>query len=297
MHIYPIDGAVHRVGRNDTAFSYRDTNFAEVIVGFSPDAADAERLKAWVVDYWDAVHPYSAGGAYVNFMMEEGGDRIRATYRDNYDRLAQIKRTYDPDNIFHVNQNIKPAALTAGDLYKRAMEATRGVIAAVRPDQWTDPTPCTEWNVRQIANHLIGENLWAVELLQGRTIADVGNRLDGDLAGDNPAGAYADSVRSAIPVCAAPGAMEAICHLSFGDYSGSDYAAQLFMDSLIHGWDIAIATGQDTRLDPALVEACLPIAEQLTTQFRSAGVFGDNLPVDAAADPQTRLLALVGRKA
>ena len=109
MHIYPIDGAAHRVGRQETAFSYRDANFAEVIVGFSPDSADAERLKSWVVDYWDAVHPYSAGGAYVNFMMDEGVDRIRATYRDNYDRLAQIKRKYDPNNFFRVNQNIWPA--------------------------------------------------------------------------------------------------------------------------------------------------------------------------------------------
>ena len=297
MHIYPVDGAAHRIGRNDTAFSYRDANFAEVIVGFSPDPADADRLKTWVVNYWDAVHPYSAGGAYVNFMMDEGGERIRATYRDNYARLTQIKRKYDPNNVFHVNQNIKPAATTAGDLYARAMLGTRAVIDAVRPEQWADATPCTEWNVRQIANHLIGENLWAVELLQGRTIAEVGNRLEGDLAADDPAGAYAASVRSASTACTAPGAMEAICHLSFGDYSGSDYAAQLFMDTLIHGWDIAKATGQDTRLASQLVEACLPIAEQLTTQFRSAGVFGDDLPVDPDADAQTRLLALVGRKA
>jgi uncharacterized protein (TIGR03086 family) len=295
MHIYPIDGAAHRVGRQDTAFSYRDANFAEVIVGFSPNPADAERLKSWVVDYWDAVHPFSAGGAYVNFMMDEGVDRIRATYRDNYDRLAQIKRTYDPGNVFHVNQNIKPAALTTGELYARAMAATRAVMEAVRPDQWSGATPCTEWNVRDIANHIIGENLWAVELLQGKTIADVGNRLDGDLTGADPAAAYAASVTSASAACTAPGAMEATCHLSFGDYSGADYVAQLFMDSLIHGWDIARATGQDTRLDPELVRACLPIAELLTTQFRSAGVFGENLSVDPEADAQTRLLALVGR--
>jgi uncharacterized protein (TIGR03086 family) len=299
MHIYPIDGAAHRVASHDTAFSYRDANFAEVIVGFSPDPADADRLKTWVSEYWDAVHPYSAGGAYVNFMMDEGVDRIRATYRDNYDRLAQIKRKYDSDDIFHINQNIKPAATaatTTGDLYVQAMGATRAYIAAVRSEQWTDPTPCTEWNVKQIANHLIGENLWAVELLGGRTIAEVGNRLEGDAAGNDPAGAYAASVRSASLECTAPGAMEATCHLSFGDYSGSDYAAQLFMDTLIHGWDIAKATGQNARLDPELVEACLPIAEQLTKQFRSAGVFGDNLPVSGDADPQTRLLALVGRR-
>jgi len=137
MHIYRVDGSAHRCGPHDTAFSYRDANFAEVIVGFSPDPADADRLKSWVAEYWDAVHPYSAGGAYVNFMMEEGVDRIRATYRDNYDRLAQIKRKYDPDNVFHVNQNIKPAAVasvTAGDLYVRAMAATwMSICSGVRP--------------------------------------------------------------------------------------------------------------------------------------------------------------------
>jgi len=91
--------------------------------------------------------------------------------------------------------------------------------------------------------------------------------------------------------------MQAICHLSFGDYSGADYAAQLFMDALIHGWDIAKGTGQNTRLDPELVAACHPIAEELTRQFRQAGVFGEDLPVSADADPQTRLLALLGRSA
>jgi FAD/FMN-containing dehydrogenase len=97
------------VGNHETACSYRDANFTEVIVGFSPEPADAELLKSWVIEYWDAVHPYSAGGAYVNFMMDEGSDRIRGTYRDNYDRLSQIKSRYDPNNLFHVNQNIKPA--------------------------------------------------------------------------------------------------------------------------------------------------------------------------------------------
>jgi len=106
-----------------------------------------------------------------------------------------------------------------------------------------------------------------------------------------------DVKQAATPVVSAPGAMETTFHLSIGDYSGSDYAAQLFMDLLVHGWDIARATGQDSRLDPDLVQACLPIAEQLTTEFRSAGVFGDNLSVSAHADPQTKLLALVGRRA
>ena len=107
MHLYPINGAVHRVGRNDTAFSYRDVTWAEVIVGVDPDPANAERVTAWTRAYWEAVHPFSAGGAYVNMMMEEGEDRIRAAYRDNYERLVAIKAMYDPDNLFHVNQNIR----------------------------------------------------------------------------------------------------------------------------------------------------------------------------------------------
>jgi FAD/FMN-containing dehydrogenase len=109
MHLYPVDGAVHRAGRDDTAFSYRDATWSMVIAGVDPDPANAERLRAWTVDYWEALHPYSMGGAYLNFMMEEGQERIRATYRDNYERLARVKAAYDPDNLFHVNHNIRPA--------------------------------------------------------------------------------------------------------------------------------------------------------------------------------------------
>jgi hypothetical protein len=110
MHLYPIDGAAHDVGATDTAFSYRDTQWAEVIFGVDPDPANAGAIRDWCVGYWDATHPYSAGGAYVNFMMDEGQERVRATYRGNYDRLARVKAQYDPENIFRVNQNIYPAA-------------------------------------------------------------------------------------------------------------------------------------------------------------------------------------------
>ncbi|MBV9324067.1 MAG: TIGR03086 family protein [Chloroflexi bacterium] len=185
---------------------------------------------------------------------------------------------------------------TTGEHYVKAMGATRAYLDAVGSGQWHLATPCTEWDVKQVANHIIGENLWAAELFPGKTIAEVGNRLDGDLAGDNPAAAYAGSVAAATKAVTAPGAMQATCHLSFGDYSGSDYAAQLLLDTLIHGWDIARASGQNTRLDPDLVAACLPIAKELTTQFRGAGVFGEDLPVAADADAQTRLLAMLGRK-
>jgi FAD/FMN-containing dehydrogenase len=110
MHMYPIDGAVHDVANSDTPFAYRDANWAEVIVGVDPDPANAGLIRDWTVDYWDATHPYSAGGAYVNFMMDEGHARVQASYGANYDRLAKTKGTYDPDNVFRVNQNIEPKA-------------------------------------------------------------------------------------------------------------------------------------------------------------------------------------------
>src|ERR1035437_4634009 len=108
MHLYPVNGAAHKVGNSETPFSYRDAVWSEVIVGVDPDPANRQLITAWAKDYYDAVHPYGAGGAYVNFMMEEGEDRIRATYRGNYDRLAAIKAKYDPGNFFNVNQNIRP---------------------------------------------------------------------------------------------------------------------------------------------------------------------------------------------
>ena len=110
MHLYPIDGAVNRVGRNETAFSFREATWSQVIVGVDPDPANNERITSWTKDYWEATHPYSLGGAYVNFMMEEGQERVKATYRDNYDRLLKIKEKYDPTNLFHLNQNIKASS-------------------------------------------------------------------------------------------------------------------------------------------------------------------------------------------
>jgi FAD/FMN-containing dehydrogenase len=111
MHIYPVDGAVNRVAPEDTAWAYRDATFSQVIVGVDPDPAKAAELKRWTVAYSEATHPYSAGGAYVNFMMgDEGQDRLKATYGQNYDRLRQVKAAYDPHNLFRINHNIAPAS-------------------------------------------------------------------------------------------------------------------------------------------------------------------------------------------
>jgi FAD/FMN-containing dehydrogenase len=110
MHLYPIDGAAGRVAGDATAWNWRGAKWAQVMAGVGPDPADNERLIAWARAYWAALHPHSAGGAYVNMMMEEGQERVRAAYGANYDRLAAIKAEYDPTNLFRLNQNIRPRA-------------------------------------------------------------------------------------------------------------------------------------------------------------------------------------------
>ena len=106
MHLYPISGAASR--KNDTPWAYRDAKYAGVIVGVDPDPANTDKITQWCKDYWEGLHPHSLGGAYSNFMMDEGQDRVKASYRGNYDRLVEVKKKYDPDNFFRVNQNIKP---------------------------------------------------------------------------------------------------------------------------------------------------------------------------------------------
>lgn len=109
MHMYPISGAAGRVGKNETPWAYRDALYAGVIVGVDPDPAKAGQITNWCKSYWEALHPYSSGGVYLNFIMDEGQERIKASYKDNYERLTKIKQKYDPSNLFRVNQNIQPA--------------------------------------------------------------------------------------------------------------------------------------------------------------------------------------------
>ena len=112
MHLYPIDGAVHRRARDETAWNCRDATWSMVIAAVDPDSRQAPTLKKWATDYWRAVHPFNLSGAYPNFMMDdEGQDRLKSTYGDNYERLVEVKRKYDPDNLFRVNHNIRPTAL------------------------------------------------------------------------------------------------------------------------------------------------------------------------------------------
>ena len=109
MHLYPVNGAAARVKNKATAWAYRDATWAAVIVGVDNDPANKDAITNWAKDYWNALHPYSAPGAYVNFMMDEGEDRVKATYGKNYARLTKVKKKYDKNNLFRFNQNIRPA--------------------------------------------------------------------------------------------------------------------------------------------------------------------------------------------
>jgi FAD/FMN-containing dehydrogenase len=110
MHLYPVNGAAARVGKQDTAWDFRDAVLSGVVLGIDSDPANNPKMIKWAKDYWNDLHRFSAGGGYINFAMDEGEEQVKNSYRSNYRRLSEIKRKYDPDNLFRVNQNIKPAA-------------------------------------------------------------------------------------------------------------------------------------------------------------------------------------------
>jgi len=181
-------------------------------------------------------------------------------------------------------------------LHRRAMETFGGLVHQIRDDQWVLPTPCSEWDVRTLVNHLVYENRWAVPLFAGSTIAEVGDRFEGDLLGDNPVQAWDSSAEEALAAVATPDALERIVHLSFGDVPGREYANQLFADLLIHGWDLATAIGGNTRLDPEMVDACAIWFAGMAEVYRAGGAVGPRPDVPADADAQTKLLADFGRR-
>ena len=146
-------------------------------------------------------------------------------------------------------------------------------------------------------NHLVGEDLWAPPLLAGSTIAEVGDRFEGDVLGAEPKGAWTVASAAAVQAVEADGAMDRIVHLSFGDFPGSEYALQLFADHLIHAWDLARAIGADEHLDDELVASCATWFEAVEEAYRSAGAIAAPPPVPGRADAQTLLLARFGRRA
>ncbi len=180
--------------------------------------------------------------------------------------------------------------------HRQALGATRPVVAGIDSRQLTQPTPCADWNVEELLNHVVAGNWWAAELARGATIDEVGSRLDGDQLGDDPLDAYDRSAEVAAAAFEMPGALDAPCAVSYGPVPGSVYAGHRFIDVLIHGWDLAVATGQDRTLDPALVDACWGVVEPQAELLHGSGMFGGDVSLPAGADPQARLLAALGRR-
>jgi uncharacterized protein (TIGR03086 family) len=180
-------------------------------------------------------------------------------------------------------------------IHEQALRATGTVVEGVAARQLELSSPCDGWSVRELLNHVVGGNYWAAELAAGKSIDDVGDRLDGDMLGDDPAAAYLASAELAAAAFNAAGAMDAPCAVSYGPVPGSVYCGHRILDVVIHGWDLAKATGQDTTLDPELVDAVAAIVAPQMDMLVGSGMFGTTVGIANDADSQTRLLSQLGR--
>jgi uncharacterized protein (TIGR03086 family) len=179
--------------------------------------------------------------------------------------------------------------------YRRSLVEFTERVRLVRPEQWSAPTPCADWNVRELINHVVGEDRWTAPLFAGATIAEVGDRFDGDLLGADPAGSTADAAKEAEAAVAEPGALERTVHLSFGDTPAEEYVRQLQADHMIHAWDLAVAIGADPLLDPDALAECARWFAGREDLYRQAGAIGPRTEVPPDASEQDRLLAAFGR--
>ena len=180
-------------------------------------------------------------------------------------------------------------------LYTRAVDAFLAAVDQVPDGAWAAPTPCPDWDVRALVNHVVGEDRWVVPLLEGRTIAEVGDALDGDLLGAAPPESATTAGKAASAAFAEPGATERTVHLSFGDTPAEEYVRQLAADHLIHAWDLAVATGADPTMDEAAVRACADWFAGREHLYRQSGAIGPAAEVPPTASEQDRLLAAFGR--
>ena len=168
-------------------------------------------------------------------------------------------------------------------------------VAQVTPDRGSAPTPCSEWDVRALVNHIVNEMLWAPPLLAGQTIAEVGDRFDGDVLGADPVTAWREAADEASRAVRAPGALDRTVHLSFGETEAAEYVWQLTTDLTVHAWDLARGAGLDDELPEPLCEAVLATLEPQAEMLAQSGVFGTPVDVAAGADAETRVLGMVGR--
>ncbi|GAA1950913.1 hypothetical protein GCM10009798_07810 [Nocardioides panacihumi] len=180
-------------------------------------------------------------------------------------------------------------------IYHRTVEFFADRVNAVKADQWDDPTPCTDWTVRDLTNHVTYEDLWTVPLMSGSTIDQVGDRFEGDVLGADPIGSTLTAARAAIAAVAGELPREGTVHLSFGETPSSEYVMQLAADHLVHGWDLAVATDGDARMDPHLVRAVADWFDEREQGYRAAGAISARRAL--TGDGQHDLLARFGRDA
>ncbi len=185
--------------------------------------------------------------------------------------------------------------MTLVDLYRRSVESFADRVKEIRPDQWTAATPCTDWDVRALVNHVVYEQRWSVPLLAGATIAEVGDRFEGDVLGNDPVANSDEAAEAARAAAVETGAMERTVHLSFGDTPATEYVNQLFADHLIHGWDLATAIGADQTIDPESLQACREWFADREDAYRSSGAIGPRVDLPDGATEQDRLLSAFGR--
>lgn len=180
------------------------------------------------------------------------------------------------------------------ELHRRAVEEFVRRVAAVAAGQWDAPTPCVGWNVRELVNHVVGEERWTVPLMAGRSIADIGTSLDGDLLGGDPRAATEHAARAAQVAVVEPVLKRAKVQLSYGEESAAEYVFQLAADHVVHGWDVAVATGSDPRMDPDVIAGVADWFAGREEIYRTSGAIGPR-PDGEYDDPQDRLLAAYGR--
>ncbi len=179
------------------------------------------------------------------------------------------------------------------ELHERTVSGWTRLVEGVGDDQWQLPTPCTDWSVRDLVNHVVGEDVWTAPLVAGSTIEEVGDRFDGDLLADDPVGRARAAGAEATAAVAERLPNGGTVHLSYGEEQLEEYVQQLVADHLVHGWDLAVATGADATLDPDLVEAVAGWYAEREELYRSAGAVGER--VASGADAQAQLIAAFGR--
>jgi uncharacterized protein (TIGR03086 family) len=176
-----------------------------------------------------------------------------------------------------------------------ALQNTQAIVDMITVDQLHLPTPCEDWDVEMLIHHIVYGNWWVAPLVKGETIEQIGDRFEGDILGGNFSNAHTESSASAADAFLAPGALDRPCAVSYGPVTGSVYCGHRLTDVLVHGWDLPMATSGDTRLPPDLVQICIEVALPQIDMLAGSGVFGTVTDPGEAADPQTRLLALLGR--